>query len=158
MIALDLAPPAAQSWGVAKPTKLTPKRKAKFLDALRANCNVADAVKSIGMNRCYLYQVRDANPEFAAAWRDAIEDGIEALELVVRKRALETSDVLAMFLLKAHRPDVYRERFDHNMTGGQTITINSEILARGRAKIAAHSAESSTNGNGSNGSRNGHDD
>src|SRR3546814_693854 len=67
-------------------------------------------------------------PGFAAEWADALEAAIDALDAEARRRALDGvevphfhqgrvagtvrkySDSLLMFLLRAHRPDRYRER------------------------------------------------
>lgn len=96
---------------------------------------MSESAKRAGVSRQAAYVQRETSPEFAAAWDDAIEQGIEALELEVRRRALDGceepvvsqgeiiattrkySDTLAIFLLKAHRPDRYRERRDVAVTG-----------------------------------------
>ena len=71
-----------------------------------------------------VYQERDANPEFALAWDEAKDEAVELLEAVCRKRAINGSDILMMFLLKAARPETYRDRQDVNLKG----TINQEII------------------------------
>lgn len=98
-----------------------------FLAELAETCNVSEAARVAGVERTVPYSHRDADPAFAAAWEDAIEQGIEALELEARRRAMkgtsrpvyyqgaecgqvqEYSDTLMIFLLKAHRPKVYRD-------------------------------------------------
>lgn len=90
-----------------------------------------------GVGRATAYEHRAAYPEFAAAWDDAIEEAVEALETEARRRAMEGveqpivsngeiiattrrySDTLTIFLLKAHRPQRYRDvvAVDHTTAG-----------------------------------------
>lgn len=71
---------------------------------------VTAAAKAAGIDRTAAYKARQADEEFALAWADVNEANIEKLEAEARKRACDSSDVLLIFLLKAHRPDVYRDR------------------------------------------------
>ena len=80
-----------------------------FLADLAENCNVSHAARLAGVDRSTAYRHREESAAFAAAWDDAVEDGIEALELSLRRRGMETSDTAAIFLLKAHRPEKYRD-------------------------------------------------
>jgi len=121
----------------ATPEKRAPRGTAKakdpatwrpaFLAELANTCNVSEAARVAGIDRHAVYNHRDADPAFAAAWADAIEQGVEALELEARRRAMkgttrpvfymgvecgqvqEYSDTLMIFLLKAHRPKIYRD-------------------------------------------------
>jgi hypothetical protein len=58
------------------------------------------------------YKRAQADVNFAADWLQAREDAVDILEAEARRRALTTSDALLMFLLKATRPDRFRERVD----------------------------------------------
>jgi hypothetical protein len=66
------------------------------------------------------YDHRERDPEFAAKWDDALNQSLDTLEHEVYQRALKDDAQLAMFLLKAHRPSVYREtqRLDVGLLGG----------------------------------------
>lgn len=92
----------------------------KFLAALADTCNVTAAAQAAGVSRDTVYDHRKANAAFAAAWEDAIEQAVEALEHAARQRAMTVSDTLAIFLLKAHRPKVYRD----NVSGGEDDPVN----------------------------------
>ena len=112
----------------------------QFLKALTETCNVTAAARQIGMSRRAMYDRRDADTEFAEAWDDAIDQAVDALEEEVRRRALKGvqepvfhngkkcgsitrySDTLAMFLLRAHHPEKYRERFDHRIKPDRPLT------------------------------------
>jgi hypothetical protein len=83
----------------------------RFLDALRDTGAVRYAAQAAGVSRATAYRHRQAHHEFADAWKDALEDACDQLELEARKRALSGSDRLLQFLLIAHRPQVFSERF-----------------------------------------------
>lgn len=140
-------------------TQPTPKKRApnapadwrdRFLAALRRDGVVAYAAKAARVTRTYVYEVRESDPAFAAAWADAIEEATDALEREAIRRATkglkrhkrtfyrgvevaddvetEYSDTLLMFLMKARRPDVYRERYDHSIhsPGSNALRVVTE--------------------------------
>lgn len=88
-----------------------------FLVELRNSGNVRQSCEKAGVGRKTVYEHRDRDPEFAAAWADAVEDACDELEKIARQRATTVSDTLLIFLLKAHRPERYRERYDHQHSG-----------------------------------------
>lgn len=130
--------------------KLAPEKTGKpkwmpaFLTALSQTGNVTSSCEKAGITRTHAYDVRQVDPEFAAAWQNALEIATDALEQEARRRAHEGlkryrftksgqpildpetgqpyfeheySDTLLIFLLKAHRPEKYRERYEHQVTG-----------------------------------------
>lgn len=129
--------------------KLTPERLTAFCAALAETGIVAKACKAVDISRVTAYEWRNEIPEFAKAWDKALQVGISALEDEAHRRAFEGtdegvyhqgvlvdtqkkySDTLAIFLLKAHRPEKYRERSDVSITGDISLT---ERLARGRKR------------------------
>jgi hypothetical protein len=84
--------------------------KATFLAKLKDTGIVAEACKGCGINRSTAYRAREADPEFAAAWDEIHEAKIDELESVGLTRAIDGSDRLIEFFLRAQRPDTYRER------------------------------------------------
>ena len=128
-------------------------RGTRSLSETLAECaNVAEASRVAGISRRTAYAWRNKDsPEgeaFRERWDEALETAIELLELELRKRALKGrkepvffkgekvstirkySDVLGMFLLKAHRPDVYRDnyrRLEHTGPGGGPVMLISEM-------------------------------
>ena len=86
-----------------------------FLTALRNSCNVRASCQAAGIHRSTAYEARQRDPAFAAAWQDALEDAIEALEAHARAMALAGDTIMTIFLLKAHRPEVYRDRYEVNV-------------------------------------------
>lgn len=125
--------------------EITPEQLDKFLELLREVPNVSRAARTLNLTPKAFRHHKAKNPEFAEAWDDAIEEGIEKCEAEVHRRAFEGtekpvtfqgvitdtyreySDTLAMFLLKAHRPDKYRERVDQNITGGLSLTVATGV-------------------------------
>ena len=72
-------------------------------------------------------------PEFAAALDEAFEMVTEDLEYMAHRRALEKSDTLLTFLLRARKPHVYRDRSDMTINAGMgtgvTFVINEDSMS-----------------------------
>lgn len=122
--------------------KLTPEKRNAFLDALRTIPNVTRACRAVKVSRQAAYACYHNEPDFAKLWDEALEEGLESLEAEAHRRAfegypgrpivhegfviqemVEYSDTLAIFLLKAHAPEKYRERLDvkANVKGAFTV-------------------------------------
>lgn len=116
-------------------TKLTPEKRKQFLNLLRTNANVTLSAHAVDISRTCAYDHRHDDPEFAAEWDTAIEEAVDLLEAECRRRAFEGceepvgwhqgtpggvvkrySDTLAIFLLKAHRPEKFRDNL--HLSGG----------------------------------------
>ena len=105
-----------------------PRRKTVFLAALTETVNVTLACRRAGIPRRTVYDWREQDEAFARKWDAALDEGIDLLEAELQRRAFEGverpvyykgeqcgtwrhySDALAMFLLKAHRPEKYGNR------------------------------------------------
>lgn len=107
-------------------TARTDRARATFLEEMRTTCNVSHSARAAGVGRRTVYDWRDADPEFAAAWDDAEEEAVDMLEKAARDRALDGSDRMMEILLKAHRPEKYVERFKGEISGGMSITVTGE--------------------------------
>jgi hypothetical protein len=138
--------------------KLTKARRERFLEALSDTGSVTTAVAVAGTSRTRVYELRNADPDFATAWHEAEEIAAGRLEDEARRRALEGvpeplvsagklvrdddgqpitvrrySDNLLQALLKAHRPS-RRQR----LVRFQLPTLQSAADAAGAmASIAA---------------------
>src|SRR5512135_3384608 len=86
----------------------TPKKKKAFLAALAAGSSVGAACHAAAMCRSVAYAWRDDNADFRDEWDAAIEAGTDELEDEARRRAMNGSDTLLIFMLKARRPAIYR--------------------------------------------------
>lgn len=111
---------------MASITKFTPHMRKKFLAALAEMPNVARACRMAGVSRVCVYDHRESDAEFASEWEDALQDGIELLEQRAWERAQTDSDTLTIFLLKAHKPDKYRETVRNEHTGADGGPIKLE--------------------------------
>lgn len=133
--------------------------QAKFLAALKRSPNVSAAAKAAGIARQYVYEVRAGDPDFAKAWEDALGHAIDGAEGELYRRAVkgtrkpvyyqdrkidelrEYSDTLLIFLLKAHKPEKYRETVRSELTGANGGPIEhknvTELTDDELANIAA---------------------
>ena len=90
----------------------------RFLERLRGSGNVRLSCRAAGVPRRTVYRWRDRWVTFADEWDEAKEDACDMLEAEAWKRATEgQSDRLLMFLLKAHRRDVYGDVMRAELTG-----------------------------------------
>jgi len=125
----------------------------KFLLRLAETSNVSAACKRAKVSRQHAYQTRNEDEPFRIAWEEALEVATEALELEARRRAekgvLEPvfylgvkagtirrySDTLLIFLLKAHKPGMYRDRSSVEVSGkdGGPIQIDDKYTDDERA-------------------------
>lgn len=138
-------------------TLRTPRRRTKlqkqaaFLEALREMGNVRYACEAVDVPRRTVYEWREAESAFATAWEDALDEAADTLEQEAWRRAVtgvdkpvygslgagqgsgqvgtirEYSDTLLITLLKAARPEKYRERSDVRQSGPIT-PINWETV------------------------------
>lgn len=109
--------------------------QAKFLETLAISCNVTLSAKSANIERTTAYKWRDEYPDFAAAWDSAIQEAIERLEYEAWQRARKQSDTLMIFLLKAHKPEKYRENINVKVETWETQAI--EDIKAGRIEYEA---------------------
>lgn len=118
----------------------------RFLTALARTGNVSQAAHYARINRDTAYAWRDAEPAFAAAWQDALDQAGEFLEHVAWRRAVrgveepvyqggelvgtvqKYSDTLLIFLLKAANPAKFRESVRHEHTGESGGPINVQFF------------------------------
>lgn len=135
----------------------TPERagawKEAFLGALGEHGMVTRACREVGIGRTTAYDARHADDAFAVAWADVEELTTERMEREAYRRAVEGvesdifyrggvvgterefSDTLLIFLLKARRPDRYRENISVRHAGGVRVTVPQ--LDEGRDRLSA---------------------
>ena len=118
--------------------------KAEFLEAYRTRLRVDKAAESCGIARSTIYEWRRHDETFRQAMDEvreliasALEDeafrrAVEGIEKPVtiagqREVVREFSDVLNIFLLKALKPETYRERYD--------VRSDSTVRHAGEVKI-----------------------
>lgn len=102
-------------------------RREAFLEMLAETASVTAASQATGVYRVKWYRLRKSDPAFAAAWDEALEIGIDAVEDEAIRRAVagheepvyfqgqkvgairKYSDRMLMLLLRARRPRLYGE-------------------------------------------------
>lgn len=130
-------------------TEVTLSPREAFLAALASSANVSASCDVARISRETAYRWRAEDVEFAKAWRTSLRIGIGGLEdsAMLRSRDGLTkyvvsggrvvldkdgnplteqvySDSLTMFLLKAHDPELYKDRTE--TTGTVNITIAAD--------------------------------
>lgn len=120
--------------------------KPVFIKALALSPNVAAAARKAGITRQAAYHTRSQDTEFSADWDDALGQAIEAAEGELYRRAVkgtitnrhydkdgnlvgvdrQYSDTLLIFMLKAHKPEIYRETTRNELTGAGGKPIQTE--------------------------------
>ena len=80
-----------------------------FLSSFSQCGNITRSSEAAEVTRQAVFYAHKRDPDFRALYEEAKEESIERLEDVARKRATDSSDNLLIFLLKAMRPEMYRE-------------------------------------------------
>lgn len=125
----------------------------RFLASLRKYANVSAAAKAARVSRSFAYEQRAVDPLLAAAWQDALDEACDGLEREAWRRAAqgvrrekgvyhlgdkvatevltEYSDTLLIVLLKAHRPEKYRETINQRLGGpnGESLSFLGLVQA-----------------------------
>ena len=107
----------------------------EFIKTLETVGNVKLACFKAGISRTTAYRTRDRYSSFADQWEEALLDAADILEGEARRRAVdgvekpvyykgklidtvrEYSDGLLTLLLKAHKPERFRDRRDVEVSG-----------------------------------------
>ena len=115
-----------------------------FIERLKATGNVTLAATGAGVTRQNAYQTRNRNKTFRRLWNEALEEAVDLLDGEARRRATGIkrdiyyagkvvgtenvySDSLLMFLLKAHRPQLYRDNVKVEHSGGMDVTGDRKV-------------------------------
>lgn len=112
----------------------------RFLEILRASCNVRLASAGAGVDHSTAYREKRADPEFAALWEAALEESIDALEGIAYQRASETSDDLAKFILKGRRRAIYGDRSEIAVNSRVHYVLDLGVDTDTRPDLADHGA------------------
>lgn len=95
-----------------------PRKRKAFLDVFSQTANISFACKKAGISRQTYYDTIARDPEFALLVADAEEEATDSLEGVAWHKAKVERDNTSLWnLLKARRPQKYRDTTDHNFKG-----------------------------------------
>ena len=133
-------------------TKSTPENKAAFLATYARCASLTRSARETGVNPFTIYEWKANDPEFKAAFEDAIEKSTDWLEDEAIRRAAEGvdrpvffkgvqcgvireySDSLLQFMLISRRPDKFAPKLKQEVTGSITVervsfaTIEGEVV------------------------------
>lgn len=116
-----------------------------FLEAFEKTGMVSRACEAIGISRQTAYAERQRNEDFAIEWHDVEERVTETMEREAYRRAVEGvtepvvsagkhvtdvqsySDRLLEFMLKARRPERYRDRVDVKHSGSVERRVKVDL-------------------------------
>jgi hypothetical protein len=135
--------------------RATPQKLARFLVALAETGNVRLAASRCTLDRATIYRYRQTHPDFAQAWKDALESAMElVLEPEAMRRAVtgvkepvyyqgqqvgavqRYSDTLLIFLLKGGLKEKYAERTEHTGKEGGPIQVAAMAPEARQARVA----------------------
>lgn len=103
--------------------------KSLFLTALAESAHVGNSCRAAGITRSKYYRWRKSDDEFNDHCARALNEGVSVLEDEAVRRAVsgtlrpiyqrgrkvgevrEYSDILLIFMLKAHKPELYRDNY-----------------------------------------------
>lgn len=113
---------------------------AGFLEAFAHTGTVKGACAVAGIDRSTAYRERHRNETFALAWHAVEEDATDELELEAYRRAINGSDLLLIFLLKARKSDMYRDnvRVEQDIkisATGAALVTDSALAKEGRGLL-----------------------
>lgn len=80
-----------------------------FLQQLASSPNISLACRTAKVSRVTAHSYKESDAAFGSLWEDVLAGAVDNLEAKTFKHAENGDAQLAMFLLKAHRPDKYRE-------------------------------------------------
>ena len=123
-----------------------------FLKSMAKLGNVTRACKAAKIGRSTAYDMYEGDTAFAQAWEEAVEEATDLLELEARRRAEKGvrtpvyqggllvgykqmySDGLMQVLLKANRPQKYKEfsAIDHTTNGREMLGTQIYLPDNGR--------------------------
>lgn len=129
--------------------KQGPSTYAKVLKSLRKGHTPKEAAENAGVARKTIFNWRNEDPEFAAAWVEAVEEGTDKIEAEAYRRAVEGyerpvfqggeevgrvreySDTLLTLLIKGRRPGQFNtERHQHVGGDGGPIETKADVTVR----------------------------
>lgn len=129
--------------------KKSPQTMAKTLDKLREGYTPKEAAAHAGISRTTMFEWRRDDPEFAAAWVEAMEEGTDRIEAEAFRRAVEGvsrpvfqcgeevgrvqeySDTLLTLLIKGRRPGQFNtERHQHVGGDNGPIQTQADVTVR----------------------------
>jgi hypothetical protein len=120
--------------------------KKNFLEGVRVAATIQAGCDKAGVSRGFINHERKRDPAFEREFQDAIDAAIDYAQQSAFERGKLQSDKLLMFILRSHRPEIYREMKEMQRAGNPQEGINAalsdeerirritELLDRARAR------------------------
>ena len=105
----------------------------KFLDTYAKTGSLAGADQAAKITLAIHYQMLETDPAYRKDFEAAQQQVADLLESEAFRRAFAGSDELLMFILRAWRPEQYREHVIQEISGSITVTEPGSSAARGAA-------------------------
>ena len=106
----NCSPASYQSQPSSYNKTANPAMKQKALSAHSIGSTVAQSANFAGVSERTIYNWRDQDPGFAQAWDQGRDHLLEGIEAQAFKQAMHGDRQLLIFLLKAHKPELYGAR------------------------------------------------
>jgi hypothetical protein len=129
----------------SKSTESTLKKRNAFIEVFKRTGNITYAAEQVGINRTTHFTWMKKDPKYVVRFNSAREEAADVMEAEAWRRGVkgvdkpvfyrgeevakikEYSDLLLIFLLKANRPEKFRDKVEHSGPGGgpieQKVTI-----------------------------------
>jgi hypothetical protein len=104
------------------------KWQERFLRVLAKTPSVKAACLAAGVSRMTAYRHRGTDAEFAEQWQDAIRHSVDDLEAVAFRLAADGDAGLIQFLLRCHRPEIYKDTSRRELTGADGKPLAGKII------------------------------
>jgi hypothetical protein len=109
----------------------TALKKRQVLELLLNGESPGNAALAVEISRRQLYNWRSQDERFAEKWDDAVQTGIDKLESLAYKRAINGSDSLLTMYLKCRRPEVWNpDRQIANNTLNLKVTTFYDAMSK----------------------------
>lgn len=109
--------------------------QAAFLEHLRTGLPVQKCARACSLAYSTFRAWRQDDPEFAAAWDDAREEGLDNVEALVLKAAT-TDWRAAEAYLKAQRPETWgRQKVDASVNATVAAKLEADVTVAGTLKV-----------------------
>ena len=118
--------------------KLTQALKRKVCEAIATGASPTRAAEAVGVSRSALYYQRGVDPDFAAAWQEALEIQADMYEDALRQAAIEQKNIGGIiFGLKNLRADKWRDRHEVEQRRSVEVSITLDALPQAQREALA---------------------
>lgn len=124
-----------------EPHRLTQAKRSEFLRHYAKGRSIESAANEIGFSRIAIFNLRNRDEEFAEQMAEAEKDNTDSLVDHLLRHATERGvpgNIIALFgILKARRPDVWRENVKLEHAGTITHAVAPTLLTAARERLEA---------------------